>query len=222
MAEIDRRSRAILNSLKAARDERAAKAQEERQFMTSFNPNTADRKDFTRFRKNLKRQAAEAVGARINPSGSIGIMGSANAEKFRKLYDEPYQKMMNMYMRTNPKDYKENFPISFGIQRALPMLAEKAIGAATGIPFLGNMLPKRTNELLGDLSYLDYRPTKLGTPKGEVMREAYTSAGGFEYPEVVSTGAMEDYYDEYFPMQVPYYFYQFMDDEMLPYILGMR
>ena len=54
MAEIDRRSRAILNSLKAARDERAAKAQEERQFMTSFNPNTADRKDFTRFRENLK------------------------------------------------------------------------------------------------------------------------------------------------------------------------
>ena len=47
MAEIDRRSRAILNSLKAARDERAAKAQEERQFMTSFNPNTADRKDFS-------------------------------------------------------------------------------------------------------------------------------------------------------------------------------
>ena len=57
MAEIDRRSRAILNSLKAARDERAAKAEEQRQFMTSFNPNTADRKDFTRFRENLKKQA---------------------------------------------------------------------------------------------------------------------------------------------------------------------
>ena len=47
------------------------------------------------------------------------------------------------------------------------------------------------------------------------MREAYTSPAGFEYPEVLSTGAMEDYYDEYFPMQLPNYFYQFMDDEML-------
>ena len=53
MAEVDRRSRAILNSLQAARDERAAKAQEERSFMTSFNPNTSDRRDFTRFRENL-------------------------------------------------------------------------------------------------------------------------------------------------------------------------
>ena len=69
MAEVDRRSRAILNSLKAARDERAAKAQEERQFMTSFNPNTAKREDFARFRENLKEQALKLANAR--PDGGI-------------------------------------------------------------------------------------------------------------------------------------------------------
>ena len=111
MAEIDRRSRAILNSLKAARDERAAKAEEERQFMTSFNPNTADRKDFTRFRENLKRQALDAIG----PTQG-GILSSQQGRALEKLYSEPYRNMMNMYMRTNPKDYAENFPISFGIQ----------------------------------------------------------------------------------------------------------
>ena len=41
------RQRKYFEAQKAARDERAA---EERKFMTSFNPNTADRKDFTRFR----------------------------------------------------------------------------------------------------------------------------------------------------------------------------
>ena len=155
MAEIDRRSRAILNSLKAARDERAAKAQEERQFMTSFNPNTADRKDFTRFRENLKRQALDAIG----PTQG-GILSSQQGRALEKLYSEPYRNMMNMYMRTNPRDYEENFPTSYAIQRAIPFAAEKAMSAITGIPFLGEMLPKRTNELLGDLSYLDYRPTR--------------------------------------------------------------
>jgi hypothetical protein len=209
-------------SMEASRKAREAKAQEERNFMTSFNPNTAERKDFTRFRENLKEQAAKAVGARFNPSGSIGIMGAKNAEAFKSLYDDPYRKMMGQYMKTNPRDYKENFPISYAIQNILPMVAKGAIGAASGIPFLGKMLPEQTNELLGDLSYLDYRPTRLGTPEGEVMREAYTSPAGFEYPEVLSTGAAEDYYDQFFPMQVPDYFYQFMDNEMLPYILGMR
>jgi hypothetical protein len=209
-------------SMEASRKAREAKAQEERNFMTSFNPNTAERKDFTRFRENLKEQAAKAVGARFNPSGSIGIMGAKNAEAFKSLYDDPYRKMMGQYMKTNPRDYKENFPISYAIQNILPMVAKGAIGAASGIPFLGKMLPEQTNELLGDLSYLNYRPTRLGTPEGEVMREAYTSPAGFEYPEVLSTGAAEDYYDQFFPMQVPDYFYQFMDNEMLPYILGMR
>jgi len=219
MAEIDRRSRAILNSLKAARDERAAKAEEQRQFMINFNPNTADRKDFTKFRQNLRKQAAEAVGAKFNPSGSIGIMGSKQAEAFEKLYSEPYRNMMNMYMRTNPKDYQENFPFSFAMQRGLPMLAEKAIGAATGIPFLGNMLPKRTNELLGDLSYLDYRPTRLmNYPEGFAFDDGNEDLLGL----IESIDPYEANYRQFFPMQVPDYFYQFMDNEMLPYILGMR
>ena len=214
MAEIDRRSRAILNSLKAARDKRAAKAQEERQFMTSFNPNTADRKDFTRFRENLKRQALDAIG----PTQG-GILSSQQGRALEKLYSEPYRNMMNMYMRTNPKDYKENFPISFGIQRALPMLAEKAIGAATGIPFLGDMLPKRTNELLGDLSYLDYRPTRLmNYPEGFAFDDGNEDLLGL----IESIDPYEANYRQFFPMQVPDYFYQFMDNEMLPYILGMR
>ena len=214
MAEIDRRSRAILNSLKAARDERAAKAQEERQFMTSFNPNTADRKDFTRFRENLKRQALDAIG----PTQG-GILSSQQGRALEKLYSEPYRNMMNMYMRTNPKDYQENFPFSFAMQRGLPMLAEKAIGAATGIPFLGNMLPKRTNELLGDLSYLDYRPTRLmNYPEGFAFDDGNEDLLGL----IESIDPYEANYRQFFPMQVPDYFYQFMDNEMLPYILGMR
>ena len=218
MAEVDRRSRAILNSLQAARDERAAAAQEERQFMTSFNPNTAKREDFTRFRENLKEQALKLANAR--PDG--GIMGAKNAEIFRSLYDDPYRKMMGQYMMTNPESYKSHFPKTYLAHRAIPKIVTGIMGAASGIPLLGKMIPEQTNELLGDLSYLDYRPTRLGTPEGEVMREAYTSPAGFEYPEVLSTGAMEDYYDQFFPMQVPDYFYQFMDNEMLPYILGMR
>ena len=214
MAEIDRRSRAILNSLKAARDERAAKAQEERQFMTSFNPNTADRKDFTRFRTNLKKQALDAIG-----STQGGILSSSQGRALDKLYHEPYRKMMGMYMRTNPKDYAENFPISFGIQRAIPFAAEKAVGGLTGIPFLGNMLPKRTNELLGDLSYLDYRPTRLmNYPEGFAFDDGNEALLGL----IESINPYEANYRQFFPMQVPDYFYQFMDNEMLPYILGMR
>ena len=200
--------------MEASRKEREAKAQEERQFMTSFNPNTADRKDFTRFRENLKKQAAEAIGAKFNPSGSIGIMGLDKAAAFDALYTKPYQKMMNMYMRTNPKDYQENFPYSFAIQRALPMAAEKAIGAITGIPFLRNMLPKRTNELLGDLSYLDYRPNRLMTKPDNISEELLQV--------VEENNPYEAYYRQFFPAALPDYFYQFMDNEMLPYILGME
>ena len=200
-----------MEAQKAARDKRAA---EERKFMTSFNPNTADRKDFTRFRENLQKQAAKAVGARINPSGSIGIMGSDKAAAFEALYNKPYQKMMNMYMRTNPKDYAENFPIAFGIQRAIPFVAEKAMGALTGIPFLGNMLPKRTNELLGDLSYLDYRPNRLMTKPDNISEELLQV--------VEENNPYESYYRQFFPASLPDYFYQFMDNEMLPYILGME
>jgi hypothetical protein len=218
MAEVDRRSRAILNSLQAARDERAAAAQAERNFMTSFNPNTAKRADFTRFREGLKQQALNAVGAR--PDG--GIMGSKNAEMFHKMYSEPYRALMNQYMMTNPESYQSHFPKTYAFTRGMPEIMKGIMGAASGIPMLGAMIPKQENELLGDFSYLDYRPTRLGTPKGEIMREAYTSPAGFDYPAVLSSGAMENYYDEYFPMVLPDYFYQFMDDEMLPYRLGVR
>ena len=205
------RQRKYFEAQKAARDERAA---EERKFMTSFNPNTADRKDFTRFRENLKKQAAKAVGARINPSGSIGIMGSDKAAAFNALYTDPYTKLMGQYLKTNPRDYEENFPTSYAIQRAIPFVAEKAMGAITGIPFLGEMLPKRTNELLGDLSYLDYRPNRLMTKPDNISEELLQV--------VEENNPYEAYYRQFFPAALPDYFYQFMDDEMLPYILGME
>ena len=119
-------------------------------------------------------------------------MGAKNAEIFRSLYDDPYRKMMGQYLKTNPKDYQENFPYSFAIQRALPMAAKAAMGAISGIPMLGKMLPEQTNELLGDFSYLDYKPNQS------------------------------------FSMQLPDYFYQFIDsdekdnNEILQYLLGMR
>ena len=214
MAEIDRRSRAILNSLKAARDERAAKAEEERQFMTSFNPNTADRKDFTRFRENLKRQALDAIG----PTQG-GILSSQQGRALEKLYSEPYRNMMNMYMRTNPKDYQENFPISYGIQRMIPQAGKAIVSGLSGIPMLGAMIPKQTNELLGDLSYLDYRPTRLmNYPEGFAFDDGNEALLGL----IESIDPYEANYRQFFPMQVPDYFYQFMDNEMLPYILGMR
>tara|TARA_R100000655_G_scaffold46026_2_gene82904 strand:+ start:1598 stop:2233 length:636 start_codon:yes stop_codon:yes gene_type:complete len=205
------RQRKYMEAQKAARDERAA---EERKFMTSFNPNTADRKDFTRFRENLKEQALRAVG----PTQG-GILSSSQGRALDKLYHEPYRKMMGMYMRTNPKDYAENFPISFGIQRAIPFAAEKAMGAMTGIPFLGEMLPKRTNELLGDLSYLDYRPNRLmNLPEGFAFDDGNEAL--LELIEQINP--YEANYRSFFPMQVPDYFYQFMDDEMLPFIMGMK
>tara|TARA_R100000773_G_C4212272_1_gene111538 strand:+ start:372 stop:1007 length:636 start_codon:yes stop_codon:yes gene_type:complete len=205
------RQRKYMEAQKAARDERAA---EERKFMTSFNPNTADRKDFTRFKENLKKQALDIIG----PTQG-GILSSSQGRALDKLYNEPYRKMMGMYMRTNPKDYAENFPISFGIQRAIPFAAEKAMGAITGIPFLGEMLPKRTNELLGDLSYLDYRPNRLmNLPEGFAFDDGNEAL--LELIEQINP--YEANYRPFFPMQVPDYFYQFMDNEMLPFIMGMR
>ena len=200
------RQRKYFEAQKAARDERAA---EERKFMTSFNPNTAKREDFTRFRENLKKQALDIIG----PTQG-GILSSSQGRAFDKLYNEPYRKMMGMYMRTNPRDYEENFPTSYAIQRAIPFAAEKAMGAITGIPFLGNMLPKRTNELLGDLSYLDYRPNRLMTKPDNISEELLQV--------VEENNPYEAYYRQFFPAALPDYFYQFMDDEMLPYILGME
>ena len=200
------RQRKYMEAQKAARDERAA---EERKFMTSFNPNTADRKDFTRFRENLKKQALDIIG----PTQG-GILSSSQGRAFDKLYNEPYRKMMGMYMRTNPRDYEENFPTSYAIQRAIPFVAEKAMGAITGLPFLGEMLPKRTNELLGDLSYLDYRPNRLMTKPDNISEELLQV--------VEENNPYEAYYRQFFPAALPDYFYQFMDNEMLPYILGME
>ena len=200
------RQRKYFEAQKAAREERAA---EERKFMTSFNPNTAKREDFTRFRENLKKQALDIIG----PTQG-GILSSSQGRAFDKLYNEPYRKMMGMYMRTNPRDYEENFPTSYAIQRAIPFAAEKAMGAITGIPFLGEMLPKRTNELLGDLSYLNYRPNRLMTKPDNISEELLQV--------VEENNPYEAYYRQFFPAALPDYFYQFMDDEMLPYILGME
>ena len=205
------RQRKYMEAQKAARDERAA---EERKFMTSFNPNTAEREDFTRFRENLKKQALDIIG----PTQG-GILSSSQGRAFDKLYNEPYRKMMGMYMRTNPRDYEENFPTSYAIQRAIPFAAEKAMGALTGIPFLSEMLPKRTNELLGDLSYLDYRPNRLmNLPEGFAFDDGNEAL--LELIEQINP--YEANYRPFFPMQVPDYFYQFMDNEMLPFIMGMR
>jgi len=201
-------------SMEASRKAREAKAQEERQVMTSFNPNTAKRKDFTRFRENLKEQALKAVG----PTQG-GILSSQQGRALEKLYSDPYRKMMGQYMRTNPKDYAENFPISFGIQRALPMAAKGIMGAVSGIPMLGQMLPEQTNELLNDLSYLDYRPNRLmNLPEGFSFGD--NNQALLELIEQINP--YEANYRQFFPMQVPDYFYQFMDNEMLPYIMGMR
>ena len=205
------RQRKYFEAQKAAREERAA---EERKFMTSFNPNTAKREDFTRFRENLKKQALDIIG----PTQG-GILSSSQGRALEKLYHEPYREMMGMYMRTNPRDYEENFPTSYAIQRAIPFAAEKAMGAITGIPFLGEMLPKRTNELLGDLSYLDYRPNRLmNLPEGFAFDDDNEAL--LELIEQINP--YEANYRPFFPMQVPDYFYQFMDNEMLPFIMCMR
>ena len=205
------RQRKYMEAQKAARDERAA---EERKFMTSFNPNTAERKDFTRFRENLKRQAMEAAG----PTQG-GIFSSQQGRVIDKLYHEPYRKMMGQYLKTNPKDYAENFPFSYGMQRGIPELVKGVVGAASGIPMLGAMIPKQTNELLGDLSYLDYRPNRLmNLPEGFSFGD--NNQALLELIEQINP--YEANYRQFFPMQVPDYFYQFMDNEMLPYIMGMR
>tara|TARA_R100000030_G_scaffold96315_1_gene84349 strand:- start:502 stop:870 length:369 start_codon:yes stop_codon:yes gene_type:complete len=122
-------------------------------------------------------------------------------------------------MRTNPKDYQENFPISYGIQRMIPQAGKAIVSGLSGIPMLGAMIPKQTNELLGDLSYLDYRPTRLmNYPEGFAFDDGNEALLGL----IESINPYEANYRQFFPMQVPDYFYQFMDNEMLPYILGMR
>ena len=44
-----------------------------------------------------------------------------------------------------------------------------------------------------------------------------------EFFEIISEGTpYDEWYNKFFPMDVPDYFYQFMDDEVLPYKLGLR
>ena len=61
MAEVELDRQGFANrqfkSVQAARQERAAKRAAHENWMRSFNPNTAERKDFTRFRESLKDQA---------------------------------------------------------------------------------------------------------------------------------------------------------------------
>ena len=197
-------------SVEAARRERAAKRQSNENWMRSFNPNTAKRKDFTKFREGLKKQALDLVG----PTQG-GALNSRQAELLNALYHDPYRKMMHSYRTTNPRSYAGHFPKSAGIQTLIPAIMKRAVGAMTGIPFLGEMLKERKKEdLRGNYSYLRDRPERLMTqPEGM----------GDELFDLISEESPYDkWYSQFFPMDVPDYFYQFMDDEVLPYKLGLR
>jgi hypothetical protein len=226
MVELDRQGFADRQSKwnLAAREQRAAKRNEHDYFMRSFNPNIATRNDFTRFREGLRKQAGELVGATFNPSGSIGIMGSDNAAKFHALYSTPYRKMMNQYMMTNPDSYKSHFPKSYFAQRALPNLMKMGIGAVTGIPGLSKMFgdsDKANEEILGDYSYLKSRPVRFETQPNDMSDELWEIIMDANN-QGIKTSPYDEWYDQFFPMDVPDYFHQFMDDEMLPYKLGVR
>jgi uncharacterized protein (UPF0335 family) len=219
MVELDRQGFADrqFKSVQAARQERAAKRAEKEYFMRSFNPNTATREDFTRFREGLKNQALDAIGPRQG-----GILNSRQAQQLASLYSDPYRKMMNQYRITNPESYSGNFPISSFIQSAGPKLMGMGIGALSGVPGLSKMFDnKADDEILGDYSYLKYRPTRLESQPDnmsdelwEIIMDAYNQ--GFE------TSPEDSWYSQFYPMNVPDYFYQFMDDEILPYKLGIQ
>jgi len=215
---LDRRSLAIQANIQAARDARAAAEREERNFMTSFNPNTAERGDFTRFRENLRKQAYEA----INTAPGRGIMGTAKSNLFHELYTKPYQKMMGTYMRTNPESYKSHFPFAFAMQRAIPMATSGIISLISGLPGIGPMIAnqqeKRNKSMIGNFNYLNYRPNRLmNFPKGF----AFDDDNEALLELIESIDPYEANYRQFFPMEVPDYFYQFMNDEMLPFKLGM-
>jgi hypothetical protein len=113
--------------------------------------------------------------------------------------------MMGNFLKTNPERFKELFPVSYFMQRGIPSLAGMAMGAITGIPGVGpmiqNMLPQK-QDMTGNFNYLDYTPTRL--PKIN-----------FKSPD--SSGVMGQYYRQFYPLDLPEFFYQFMDDEVLPY-----
>ena len=200
-------------------------------FMSTFNPNEASRSDFNKFRENLKQQGIQTLldspksssyfvqtrnfnpqGAELDPvSGQrfdfvpSNMFTGQGKQVLDEIYTEPYQEMMGSFLETNPQKYKELFPVAYFMQRGLPSLAGMAMGAVTGIPGVGsmiqNMLPEK-QDMTGNFDYLDYTPTRL--PKIN-----------FKSPD--SSGVMGQYYRQFYPLDLPEFFYQFMDDEVLPY-----
>lgn len=210
--ELDRQGFADrqFKSVQAARQARAAKRAAHENWMRSFNPNTAAREDFTRFRESLKDQALRAIG----PTQG-GLMNTRQAQQLASLYSDPYRKMMNQYRITNPKSYAGHFPYSAFMQSAGPKLMGMGMGLVSGIPGLSKMFDnKAEEEILGDYSYLQDRPTRYMTQPEDMSDELFEIISG--------NNPYDEWYDEFFPMDVPDYFYQFMDDEMLPYKLGVR
>ena len=187
---------------------------EQAKFMRTFDPNTAvqvnpwqeGKKDFRRFREGLKEQAMDLMGP--------GTFDTARKAKFDELYTKPYRGMMEKFKRTNPKKYKGHFPASYYAMEAAPGLMAKGIGAFTEMPLMGGLInhflkPKEKESEVGDYGYLDYRPDRIGEPKG-------TRTG-----HDISSGVAEDWYSKDYPLEVPWWFYQFMDDEfMRSYKLG--
>jgi hypothetical protein len=203
-----------IRSIDRMNNQRAAQAD----FMRSFDPNTAVQvkpwqegdRDFRRFKEGLKEQVMGLLGPMQG-----GVMSSAQKAKFDELYTNPYRGMMEKFKRTNPKSYKGHFPASYYATEAAPGLMAKGIGAMADIPIMGNLMsqflkPEEKESEVGDYSYLDYKPDRIGEPEGTIM--------GHD----ISSGAVEDWYSQNYPLEVPWWFYQFMDDEMLPYKLGRR
>ena len=178
---------------------------EQADFMRSSDPNTAvqvkpwqeGKRDFRRFREGLKEQAMNLVG----PTQG-GMLSSAQKAKLDALYSDPYRGMMQKFKTTNPSQYKKHFPLSYYAMEGGPGLMAKGIGAISKTPFIGALasqfLKSEEESEVGDYGYLDERPDRL----------------------MSSGSTYEDWYSKDYPSDVPWWFYQFMDDEMLPYKLG--
>ena len=196
---------------------RSLRKREQDKFMRSFDPNTAaqvqpwqeGKRDFRRFREGLKEQAMGLIG----PTQG-GMLSSAQKARLDALYSDPYRGMMEKFKRTNPEKYKGHFPASYYAMEAAPGLMAKGIGAFTDIPLMGGLIsqflkPEEKESEVGDYDYLDYRPDKIGEPEGTITDHN------------ISSGVPEDWYSKNYPLKVPWWFYQFMDDEfMRSYKLG--
>jgi len=195
---------------------RSLRQREQDDFMRSFDPNKAVQvkpwqegdREFKRFREGLKEQAM----SRIGPTQG-GMLSSAQKARLDALYSDPYRGMMEKFKRTNPEKYKGHFPASYYATEVGPGLMAKGIGAFTDIPLMGGLIsqflkPEEKESEVGDYGYLDYRPDKIREPEGTMM--------GHD----ISSGTPEDWYSKDYPLEVPWWFYQFMDDETLPYKLG--